>query len=301
MANEITTVNSQAIAVWQDSENIRKIFAPKLTETEFKFFMGLGKALGANPFTREIWAVKYQENQPASTFCGRDFYRRKAQEQPDYNGHVVEVIYANDELLIQNGMITRHVPNFKEPGKIWGAYCIVFREDKTPYVARVRFDEYNKGFSNWKSMPETMIKKVAEAQGLRGAYQGIFAGTYAEGEEWDQEKPSIKPTVVTITPESIVDPGEANAVADEPKKKLWPADEMRKIIDDEAHLMARIKGYKLAQMRELFDKHNGDGEKIKQDLAMSLTPDEAQKFVATLKSYEKDMEKAKTDVAIRGE
>ena len=32
-----------------------------------------------------------------------------------------------------------------------------------------------------------MIKKVAEAQALRGAFQGVFKGTYDESEQWKQE------------------------------------------------------------------------------------------------------------------
>lgn len=176
------------ISVWSKSEEIRKLFAPTLTETEFNMFMGLGRALNANPFTREIWAVKYDAGKAASIFCGRDFYRRKAQEQPSYDGHTVEVIYEEDDFKMIDGE-PHHSFNLKTRKKILGAYCIVRRKGiKQPYVAMVKMSEYDKGFSNWQKMPETMIKKVAEAQGLRGAFQGLFAGTYDESEQWEAEK-----------------------------------------------------------------------------------------------------------------
>src|SRR6185436_16304996 len=51
----------------------------------------------------------------------------------------------------------------------------------------VRYSEYNTGESTWKRMPETMIKKVAEAQCLRSTWQGIFQGTYSEDEQWEEK------------------------------------------------------------------------------------------------------------------
>lgn len=174
--------------VWERIEEIRALFAPTLTEREFLFFVQLGKSLRANPFTREIWAVKYDPKQPAQIFCGRDFYRRKAQEISTYDGHVVDAVYENDQFSVENGK-PKHSYNLKDRGKLIGAYCVVHRKDiRNPYFVYVSIDEYDKGFSNWKIMPATMIKKVAEAQALRGAFQGVFAGTYDESEQWSQQE-----------------------------------------------------------------------------------------------------------------
>nr|BDD43951.1 hypothetical protein 15 [bacterium] len=181
-------------ALWRKQEKIREMFAPDLTEPEFKIFVGLGMSLGANPFAREIWAVKYG-NRPAQIFLGRDFYRKKAQEQPDYKGHQVDVIYTNDSFQVSNGEIN-HSYQLGDRGKMVGAYCTVFREGKQPYFQVVKIQEYfqggNKNKNLWDTKPETMIKKVAEAQALRGAYQGVFAGTYDESEEWTVHTESEK-------------------------------------------------------------------------------------------------------------
>ena len=174
-----------AVAVWNQLDDVRAQFAPLLTDKEFAFFVTLGKSLNANPFKREIWAVKYDKNSPASIFLGRDMYRRRAQEQPDYDGHVVDAVYSKDAFVVENG-IPKHSYSLADRGVLLGAYCVVYKKNQAhPFFVFVKFSEYDKGQALWKKMGETLIKKVAESQGLRGAFQGIFAGTYDESEQWE--------------------------------------------------------------------------------------------------------------------
>jgi len=91
--------------------------------------------------------------------------------------------YENDGFSIKNGQPEHIVNSFKDRGILVGAFCALYKKNQQmPFFVMVKLDEYNKGQSNWKTMPDTMIKKVAEAQALRGAYQGIFRGTYDESE-----------------------------------------------------------------------------------------------------------------------
>ena len=190
---ELKEIQELNINPWSKLPVVKKCFAPTLTDDEFKIFIGLGMSLNANPFTREIWAVKYG-TQAAAIFLGRDFYRRKAQEQSDYNGHIVNAVYENDQFTIKNGQPEHTVNSFKDRGLLVGAFCAVYKKGQTvPFFVTVKLDEYirkksdGEAMSNWKTMPETMIKKVAEAQALRGAYQGIFRGTYDESELYDTQ------------------------------------------------------------------------------------------------------------------
>jgi phage recombination protein Bet len=173
-------------SVWDENlKAIQQTFGKDLTPTEFTMFVEMGKSLNLNPFVREIWAVKY-DNRAPSIFIGRDGYRKNAQSQSDYNGHSKEAIYENDVFEIENGRV-KHKINFNNRGRLIGAYCEVYRKGiDHPFRESVKFSEYNTGFSNWKRMPETMIKKVAEAQALRMAYQSVFAGTYDESERWEE-------------------------------------------------------------------------------------------------------------------
>ena len=190
MSNKLTL--EQAVTsletVWQKIPIIKATFAPTLTEPEFAMFVGLGKSLGANPFNREIWAVKYGGS-AAQIFLGRDFYRRKAQEQPNYKGHQVDAVYSNDEFAMVNG-IPHHKYKITDRGVLVGAYCVVHKTDCQPYHVFCELSEYDSNQSNWKTKKATMIKKVAEAQGLRGAFQGVFSGTYDESEITVQQAPT---------------------------------------------------------------------------------------------------------------
>lgn len=183
--NNLIKQNNNELIIWDDNQKlgeIRKLFAPKLTDLEFQAFVGMGKATGLNPFTREIWSVKYQDSAPAQIFIGRDGYRKSAQANPDYDYHQGDAVYDNDEFEVVDGQI-KHRYTLKNRGNLVGAYCTVKRKkaSRASYVF-VELGEYNTHRSVWKDKPATMIKKVAEAQALRAAFQEQFAGTYSEDE-----------------------------------------------------------------------------------------------------------------------
>lgn len=205
--------NETSLSIWE-SENqlseIKQFVADgKLNELEFNMLCQIGKATNLNPFLREIWAVKYG-NQAANIFIGRDGYRKAAQEHPEYDSHTAEAVYSNDEFVINDGIVS-HKMGIVDRGNLVGAYCTVKRKSssRANYVF-VRFDEYYQGNKNkdgsiktrydkfkkehvnmgetlWDTKPETMIKKVAEAQGLRATFQNLFAGTYDSSEAWEAE------------------------------------------------------------------------------------------------------------------
>ena len=180
----------QDIMLWEDTKQvaeIKEIYGKDLTETEFKMLIGIGKATGLNPFLREIWAVKYG-NQPACIFIGRDGYRKAAQANQQYDYHIVDAVYSNDQFKIENGLVS-HSYGGGNRGDLLGAYCIVKRKSASqPVYLYVDRSEYDIKKSVWVQKPATMIKKVAEAQALRMAFQDIFSGTYDETEAWEEKQ-----------------------------------------------------------------------------------------------------------------
>lgn len=177
---------STILAIWEEPQSLQEIkslFAPNLTDNEFKAFVGMGKATGLNPFLKELWAVKYDKSAPASYFIGRDGYRKAAQNHADYDYHKVEAVYSEDEFSSENGVVN-HKYKFANRGILLGAYCIVKRKSSSlPIYTSVLLSEYDKNHSNWRTMKETMIKKTAESQGLKSAFQDVFSGTRDESEE----------------------------------------------------------------------------------------------------------------------
>lgn len=236
-------------SVWSDEQAIREQFGQALTQKEFSFFMGLGAMLGANPFTREIWAVKYGTN-AAQIFLGRDFYRRKAQEQADYDGHIASAVYENDEFSMVNGQ-PHHKYRLTNRGHLTGAYCVVYKKNASvPYTVFVELREYNTGQSNWKTKPATMITKVAEAQALRGAFAGVFNGTYSEDEQdnaTQAQKPrqdARKPISDILEPSANSEAVEDAVVVDETTGELFgdpprmATPEQVAVIAEHAHLLS---------------------------------------------------------------
>ncbi len=184
--NELQIASSNIMDVWAE-ENLREIhelFAPNLSPIEFKAFVGMGKATGLNPFLREIWAIKYDKSKPPQIFIGRDGYRKSGQQHPEYDYHRVEAVYSEDFFENNNGVIN-HKYGFAKRGILLGAYCMIKRKNssKETFVS-VMLHEYDKKQSNWNSMKETMIKKVAESQGFRFTFQEKFSGTYSEYEDY---------------------------------------------------------------------------------------------------------------------
>jgi len=195
----LQTQNNLVLDIWNDKNSlkqIKEVFAPKSSDLEFQFLVGLGKATGLNPFLREIWSVKYNDSTPAQTFIGRDGYRKAAQAHKDYASHQVDAVFENDDFMVVDGEV-KHRYKLGNRGKLLGAYCTVRRKslDK-PMFCFVDFDEYSTGKSLWKSVkeggkPATMIRKVAEAQGLRMSFQDILGGTYCP-EEYEKGIPGAK-------------------------------------------------------------------------------------------------------------
>ena len=176
------------LSIWEDElqlKDIKEIYAPKATANEFKAFIRMGQATGLNPFTREIWCIKYDEKSPAQIFIGRDGFRKSIARNSNYDCHHVDAVYSNDKFQYDfNTGNIEHKSNFKDRGTLVGAYCLTFMKNRSrPFYVFAELSEYNKKRSTWNDIPATMIKKVAESQCLRMASPEQFSGSYDESEQ----------------------------------------------------------------------------------------------------------------------
>ena len=192
---DLAIVNNE-LKLWDEPtalQQIRTIFAPKLSPMEWLMFVELGRTTGLNPYLREIWAVKY-DDKSACIFIGRDGYRKAAQRQPSYDYHRADAVYSKDKFLVSDGVVS-HQYSLADRGELLGAYCVVQRKGSSaPSFVYVELKEYSTGKSLWRKAeaqgkPATMIKKVAEAQALKATFQEVFAGTYHEYEDWRDDTP----------------------------------------------------------------------------------------------------------------
>ena len=195
---EVSVYENKITAMWKNEsqlKTIKDIYAKHATQDEFEIFIQMGIASGLNPFLREIWLVKYDKTAAAQIFIARDGYRKIISRNPNYAGHRVDAVYSNDEFNVDIiGGIVNHVPNFKDRGRLIGAFCMVYMKNlRVPHYVFVELGEYNTGRSVWKDKPATMIKKVAEAQAIRMADM-TCSGTYSPEEMPEEKSSDIKST-----------------------------------------------------------------------------------------------------------
>jgi len=254
----MTTSQNTSMALWNEQssvQEIKKLYAPNLNENEFKIFLNIGKSTGLNPFLREIWAVKYGQN-PASIFIGRDGYRKSAQSDEDYDYHVADAVYSKDEFKVEDG-IAKHNYSLSDRGVLVGAYCAVKRKSSSkPNFVYVELKEYTTGQSLWAKKPATMIKKVAEAQGLRMTFQELFAGTYEESENW--QKPVVNEQTGEITEEKQSEAVQGEVIEKKTARKA-------KVNFEEGDKLASGISKKNGKEWYAIDKANGKREFIRED------------------------------------
>jgi phage recombination protein Bet len=160
--------------------NIVKTFIARgtknLTDKEVVVFMNLCKYRKLNPFLNEAYLVKFGDE--AQMVVGKEALMRKAEESPRYKGHKAGIIVAREkEILELEGC-------FKlQSDVLVGGWAQIYVEGKDyPIVAKVALAEYSKGQSTWKSMPSTMIRKVALVQALRESFPSEIGSLYAKEE-----------------------------------------------------------------------------------------------------------------------
>lgn len=163
------------------ADTVRRQFCQKATDQELAIFAAKAKMFNANPWANEIYLVKYN-NSPANTIISYHVFNRVASSQEDYNGIESGVIVYND----MSGAVERNAGSafFTQIGQqLIGGWARVWRKGiDHPFEVTVNLSEYNKGTATWKSMPGTMIEKVAKAQAWRMAYPSLFANVYDASE-----------------------------------------------------------------------------------------------------------------------
>lgn len=187
MSNEIIKKEDKTIVYKSAGEEVKlnegivKQFLTKgnvaVTQQEAVNFIQLCKYRKLNPFLNEAYLVKFGKD-PAQLVVGFEAFKRKADENPKYQGYRAGII------VLRNKEVVELEGAFKLPtDTLIGGWCEVYVEGKKyPVVAKVSFAEYDKGMSLWKKLPSTMIRKVAISQALREAFPSEIGAMYTKEE-----------------------------------------------------------------------------------------------------------------------
>lgn len=190
MANQIQVYQGLAYGelTVQDITTVRATIAKDCNEEQFKLFMSIAKASGANPIMNEIYPT-VRQGQLTVQF-GIDFFVRKAKESDGYQGYDVQLVHENDEFKMhqekdEDGryymVIDEHSFGFPR-GKVIGGYAIAYREGYKPFTVVMEVEEVehfkrsNIGMQKtmWTNYFNDMFKKHMVRRALKAAFELNF-------------------------------------------------------------------------------------------------------------------------------
>jgi phage recombination protein Bet len=183
-----------------DDEMIRLIGASIMPENykphELYQVLELAATYKLDPFTKELWAVRYNRNGaagPIQIVVGRDGLLAIAERHPDFLGFRNQAVYTNDTFELLEEQAEWRLPvkgggsvvvptevrfaakHPTERGELLGAFAEVYRADRVSTFFWAPLSDYDKGDSSdkspWRKMKGVMIEKVALVTALRHAYR----------------------------------------------------------------------------------------------------------------------------------
>lgn len=198
MSGELVKAGDTQIQVGFNREQvelIKRTVAVGATDDELKLFLYVAKKRGLDPLTKQIYFIKRKRTNPvtkkyediATIQTGIDGFRLIASRTGQLSG-------------IRRGVI-------KEGDRLVGGWAEVYRNDwQHPAREEVSLQEYmpvreGKPQGLWATMPETMIKKVAEAAALRMAFPEPLSGIYSDDEMAQADCTATK--VVSVSSDTI--------------------------------------------------------------------------------------------------
>ena len=152
------------------------------TDEHLNQFMLMCQFNQVNPFLGEAYLTGYKTSGGGSEVAmivSKEALMKRAEACPEYDGLEAGVIVRH-----QDGTLEDMEGNFYEDtDRLVGGWAKVYRRDrKHPITAKVRLSEFDKGRATWKSMPGTMIAKVAKVQALREAFPAQLGAMYTQEE-----------------------------------------------------------------------------------------------------------------------
>ena len=194
--------NAEDLEVVITFDDIKKYICPLATEKEIMIFLQVCKMRRLNPFTGEVYLIKYASSQAAGTVINYHTFLQRAKRNPNYRGFKSGIIVINQEKKVERREGAFYLPS----ETLLGGWCKVKMEGFEVPSVEISIVEYQQykgdGQLNrfWKKMAGTMIKKTAEGQAHRLAnpedLEGLLLREEVQGDEEateaEKEKKSLE-------------------------------------------------------------------------------------------------------------
>lgn len=206
MENQLQTTKGAYLTDLQqlDGETLRNFVDPKhqASPQELQTLLAIVKNRNLNPFTKEVYFIKYGNN-PAQIVVSKDAFMKRAEQNPNYDGFESGVIYEDEqgELKTKKGVI------LPRKAALIGGWCEVYRKDRSrPVYREVELSAYNTHKNWWQKAPGQMIEKVAIVAAVRDAFSENVGGLYT-ADEMEQAAP------IDVTPRETQEDVKARKMA----------------------------------------------------------------------------------------
>lgn len=206
MENQLQTTKGTYLTDLQqlDGETLRNFVDPKhqASPQELQTLLAIVKNRNLNPFTKEVYFIKYGNN-PAQIVVSKDAFMKRAEQNSNYDGFESGVIYEDEkgELKTKKGVI------LPRKATLIGGWCEVYRKDRSrPAYREVELSAYNTHKNWWQKAPGQMIEKVAIVAAVRDAFSENMGGLYT-ADEMEQAAP------IDVTPRETQEDVKARKMA----------------------------------------------------------------------------------------
>lgn len=206
MENQLQTTKGAYLTDLQqlDGETLRNFVDPKhqASPQELQTLLAIVKNRNLNPFTKEVYFIKYGNN-PAQIVVSKDAFMKRAEQNQNYDGFESGVIYEYEkgELKTKKGVI------LPRKATLIGGWCEVYRKDRSrPVYREVELSAYNTHKNWWQKAPGQMIEKVAIVAAVRDAFSENVGGLYT-ADEMEQAAP------IDVTPRETQEDVKARKMA----------------------------------------------------------------------------------------
>lgn len=193
----------------QDEKKIIKaqFFPPNATDMDMIYCMKVAETFNLNPILKQIFFVERSANidgrwiTKIEPLAGRDSFLTLAHRSGKFAGIESECSIKQTAVLQDGEWVTKNE---------LVATARVYRTDNDrPFCAEVEYSEYVQRTKDgsitkfWRDKPKTMLKKVAESQALRKAFD--ISGLYSVDEVGDDEpkKTKIAPKIEAKTTQNL--------------------------------------------------------------------------------------------------
>ena len=282
----------------QDEKKIIKaqFFPPNATDMDMIYCMKVAETFNLNPILKQIFFVERSANidgrwiTKIEPLAGRDSFLTLAHRSGKFAGIESECSIKQTAVLQDGEWVTKNE---------LVATARVYRTDNDrPFCAEVEYSEYVQRTKDgsitkfWRDKPKTMLKKVAESQALRKAFD--ISGLYSVDEVGDDEpkKTKIAPKIEAKTTQNL---NELLSSSEKPNSSVGAknsqTDEAEYIeaapVEVEIDVNEDVLPLDVLQS-ELMDR--GASETEAEKLLERVSPDEAKAYLADPNSIDALME-----------